>query len=215
MGQVRGNHELYGTKARWDLAFTGDYALPANGPVGEENITFSFTHKSVFVVGLDQYVNSLVVNQSWLDEQFEANNQPHVFVFGHVPAFKASHPDCLDDNVTERDEFWDSIKAEGGRIYFCGHDHFYDHARIDDNNGDPDDDLHQFIVGTGGAGMGPGIFDYDGDNSLWDPLGVYGETNYGYVLVEIIGSNVTLEWKHRVAPGVYKSGGDTLTYSIE
>lgn len=42
---VRGNHDAGSTdsKIAWDNVFTGQYALPGNGPAGEENITFSFT----------------------------------------------------------------------------------------------------------------------------------------------------------------------------
>ncbi len=213
---LRGNHEIgVGTKENWDNVFIGDYALPGNGPVGEENITFSVTHKNVFIAGLDQYVNPHVINQPWLDDQFELNTQPHVFIFGHEPAFKAYHEDCMDDNATDRDDFWDSIKAEGGRTYFSGHDHFYDHSRIDDNDGEPSNDLHQFIVATAGAGLYSSEWDYDGDNSLWTPERVYNDVNYGYILVEVNGTEVTLTWKHRTAPGVYEPGGDVFTYTVE
>ena len=62
----RGNHDAFGvkpavdptgalSKAGWDNVFTGPYALPGNGPSGEENITFSFTRENVFVLGLDNY----------------------------------------------------------------------------------------------------------------------------------------------------------------
>jgi hypothetical protein len=213
---LRGNHEIgVGTKENWDNVFTGDYALPVNGPAGEENITFSVTHNNVFIAGLDQYVNPHVINQPWLDDQFESNTQPHVFVFGHEPAFKAYHEDCMDDNATNRDVFWDSIKAEGGRTYFSGHDHFYDHSRIDDNDGDPNNDLHQFIVATAGAGLYSTEWDYDGVNSVWTPQRVYKEINYGYLLVEVTGPQVTLTWKRRVSPGVYESGGDVFTYTVD
>ena len=213
---LRGNHEIgVGTKENWDNVFTGDYALPGNGPVGEENITFSATRKNVFIAGLDQYVNPHVINQSWLDEQFESNTQPHVFVFGHEPAFKAYHEDCMDDNATDRDIFWDSIKAEGGRTYFSAHDHFYDHSRIDDNDGEPNNDLHQFIVATAGAGLYSTDWDYDGVNGAWTPQRIYKEINYGYLLVETTGPQVTLTWKRRTAPGVYEPGGDVLTYTVE
>ena len=101
----RGNHDSAGvnpvidtsgtlSKAGWDNVFSGPYALPGNGPSGEENITFSFTRKNVLVVGLDEYGSHFhQVNQSWLDEQLELNIQPHVFVFGHEPAFKVFHDD--------------------------------------------------------------------------------------------------------------------------
>ena len=84
---VRGNHDA-GNLAAWNSVFSGSYALPANGPTGEVNLTYSFTFDNIFVAAVDQYVNINRVNQTWLDGQFAANTQPHVFVFGHAPAFK-------------------------------------------------------------------------------------------------------------------------------
>ncbi|KKL56257.1 hypothetical protein LCGC14_2247220, partial [marine sediment metagenome] len=209
---VRGNHDA-GSLAAWNSVFSGAYALPSNGPAGEENLTYSFTFDNVFVAATDQYVNRNRVNQTWLDEQFAANTQPHVFVFGHAPAFKVDHNDCLDDYPTERNAFWDSIVNAGGRSYFAGHDHFYDHARLDDIDGDPDNDVHQYIVGTGGAPIysgGP----YDGDNGSWTPQGIKHEGQYGYVLVEVDGPTATLTWKHRTQAGVYETDTDTFTYTL-
>ncbi|MBN2455051.1 MAG: metallophosphoesterase, partial [Sedimentisphaerales bacterium] len=208
----RGDHDT-GSKAAWDNVFTGAYALPNNGPAGEENITFSFTQNNVFVVGLDQYVIDARVNQTWLDAQFAANDQLHVFVLGHEPAFSVHHSYCLDDWPDDRNTFWNSIAAEGGRIYFAGHDHFYNHTRLDDGDADPDDDLHQYIVGTGGAPLYDWDYNYGGNNGSWTPQLVHHEKEYGYVVVEIDGSNVTLTWKHRVSPGIYQTNGDTFTYS--
>jgi hypothetical protein len=212
---VRGNHEsAEGTKEDWDAVFQGDYALPANGPPGEENLTFSFAKGDVFIVGLDQYVTLYEVNQPWLDSQFALNTKPHVFVFGHAPAFKVYHDDCLDDNVSARDAFWNSIAAEGGRTYFSGHDHFYDHSRVDDGDGDPGNDLHQFIVATAGADFYTAGPDYDGDNGAWTPERIHNEASYGYVLAKIVGPKVTLTWKHRVSAGVYQAAEDVFTYEV-
>jgi hypothetical protein len=46
---VHGNHELgnpAGTTA-WNNVFSGDYQLPANGPIGELNLTYSVEHKNI------------------------------------------------------------------------------------------------------------------------------------------------------------------------
>ncbi len=213
---IRGNHDS-GPKANWDDVFSGDYALPDNGPAGEENVTFSFTHKNAFIVGLDQYVTSHRVNQAWLDAQFVANTKPHVFVFGHEPAFKLHRWDCLDLYTNERDAFWESVASEGGRVYFCGHDHSYDHARIDDGDGNPNNDIHHIITIGGGELFYSGD-DFDGDNSSWIPLRVDHEDitqgHQGYILVEIDGPNVTITWKHRTDPCTFEAG-DIFSYSTD
>ena len=224
----RGNHDAVGvkpsidptgalSKAGWDNVFSGSYALPANGPLGEENVTFSFTQGNVFVVGLDQYgTHPKRVNQAWLNDQFAANTQPHIFVFGHEPAFKLYHEDCLDDYPSERNTFWQSITAACGKVYFCGHDHFYNHTRTDDGDGNPANDLHQFDVATSGSSFYHWEGNYDGDNGSWQPQLVHHlEDTYGYLLVEVDGPDVTLTWKQRTAPGVFETGGDQLSYSYD
>jgi hypothetical protein len=212
---VRGNHDVgspAGTAA-WDNVFSGPYAMPGNGPVGEENITFSFEHRNVFMIGLDQYVTLRRVNQAWVDDQFEANTKPHVFAFGHEPAFKAQHSDCLDDYPANRNVFWESLEDVGARVYFCGHDHFYDHARIDDGDGDPENDLHQYIIGTAGAPLRSWSPPYDGLNSPYTVHQQYYSNQYGYVVVEIDGAEATLTWWERTSPGVYEAVGDVWSYT--
>jgi hypothetical protein len=209
---VRGNHENQGSVTAWNTVFTGAYAMPANGPAGEVNCTYSLQHREAFIAGLDVYFSHPHrVNQSWLDAQLAANHRPHIFVFAHEPAFKADHADCLGDYPTDRDVFWQSTVDAHGRTYFCGHDHFYDHARIDEGDGNPDNDVHQIIVATGGAPLYVFNGVYNGVNDGYTPLQQYYESNYGYVVIEIDGLQVTLQWKHRAAAGVY-SAVETWSY---
>lgn len=203
---VRGNHDVgepAGVTA-WNKVFKGEFSLPDNGPAGEKNLTYSVTHRNALIISLDQYIRLRRVNQAWLDSQLAANTRPHIFVFGHEPAFKASHEACLDDYPAERDAFWASIEKAGGRTYFCGHDHFYNHARVDDD-GDPSNDIHQYIVGTAGAPLYDWLGNYDGDNSNYTVENIYHAKEYGYCLVEIDGLDVTLSWMERVGAGKYEA----------
>ncbi len=203
---VRGNHDVgkpAGVTA-WNNVFKDEFSMPDNGPAGQKNLTYSVTHKNALIIGLDQYIKHRRVNQAWLDTQLAANTNPHIFVFGHEPAFKLLHEDCLDDYPAERDAFWASIEKAGGRTYFCGHDHFYNHARIDDN-GDPGNDIHQYLVGTAGAPLYGFSGNYDGDNTDYTAENIYHAKEYGYVLVEIAGLDVTLTWIERVDAGKYKA----------
>jgi hypothetical protein len=149
------------------------------------------------------------VDQVWVDSQLRANRQPHVFVFGHEPAFKMLHPDCLDDHPAQRDAFWRSLQAAGGRTYFCGHDHFYDHARVDDGDDNPDNDVHQITAATTGAPHYSWTPPYDGNNGDFNVIQVYHAARWGYVVVEVNDLDVTLTWMERqgedsVLPGVYE-----------
>jgi 3',5'-cyclic AMP phosphodiesterase CpdA len=202
---VRGNHDVGrppGVQA-WNNVFTGKFALPDNGPDDEKNLTYSFTHKNALIVGLDQYVELRRVDQDWLDSQLAANTKPHLFFFGHEPAFKARHDACLDDYPADRDMFWASIEKAGARTYFCGHDHFYDHARVDDD-GDPENDIHQYIVGTAGAPLRDSDGNYDGVNNTYTVENIYYAEEFGYCLVEIDDRDVTITWFERTAPAQYQ-----------
>ena len=209
---VRGNHEDQGSVSAWNTVFAGQYAMPANGPAGELNCTYSLAYKNALLVGLDVYLtHPHRVNQAWLNTQLQANRQPHVFVFAHDPAFKAYHPDCLGSYPADRDIFWQSLTAARAHVYFCGHDHIYDHARIDDGDGNPANDLHQEIIATGGAPLYVFNGDYNGANGIYTPIQQFDESNYGYVVVDVAGLNVTLTWKHRVAAGSY-TPAETWSY---
>jgi hypothetical protein len=154
-------------------------------------------------VGLDQYVVRSRVNQPWLDTRLQANELPHVFVYGHEPAFQVYHVDCLGSYPADRNVFWDSLKYGGGRAYFCGHDHFYDHARIGDGDGNPSNDLHQLIAGMGGAPMYPDPGGYYGDNAPFQPTRIYHAAAVGYVLCEVNDRTVRMTWKIRTSANVY------------
>jgi hypothetical protein len=129
----------------------------------------------------------------------------------HVPAFKIQHTDCLDDYAAERDLFWNSLSEAHCRMYFCGHDHFYDHTRLDDGDGNPDNDVHQFVVGTAGA---PLVADgaYDGANGVWKPTRIFHEAQYGYLSVQIDGATVKSTWYHRTGTKTYTATSEGLGY---
>ncbi len=201
---VMGNHELADVTA-FISAFDGD--IPDNGPPGELNRTYAVTGPNALILAMDLYAAPHRVNQPWVNSILATNILPHVFAIGHEPAFKVSHLDTLDDYPAERDIFWRSLAYANATAYFCGHDHFYDHSRLDDGDGNPSNDIHQYIVGTGGAPLyGDGL--YDGINSAWTPQRIRHESQYGYVVVEINDMAVTITWKHRVAPGVYEATTD-------
>jgi hypothetical protein len=204
---IRGNHESDVKNVSieaWNTAFSGIHLLPANGPAGETNLTYSFAYKNALFIGLDEYVSKHRVNQPWLEQQLASKQtRPHLFVFGHEPAFKVFHSDTLDDYVSERDTFWKSLAEAGGRTYFSGHDHFFDLARIDDGDGNPNDDLYQLVVGTGGGELFS-QYNYfnNSTNSTYTPTQLAHLMANGYLLVEVSGETdndlgVTLTFKQR------------------
>ncbi len=200
---VRGNHEdgnsdyppkpPYSTKP--DKALKASYIeafkqyIPDNGPNEEKYLTYSFTHRNAFFVGLDEYVNPHRVNQTWLDKQLEQDHSPFVFVFGHEPAYAINHPDCLAYYSTQRRDFWNSIGKAGGRIYFCGHDHLYDRAHILDSSGNK---IYQVVIGSGGAPRANWTPPYNDGSVIGD---FHNKVDVGYILVTVNDSTALVEWK--------------------
>jgi len=185
--------------------------IPVNGPDGEKGLTYSFVHKNAFFIGLDQYAGGQhKVSLSWLDRQLAGNRSPHVFIYGHEPAFETGHPDNLGFFPKERDAFWNAIGRAGGKIYFCGHDHFYNRALAPDGSGRA---IRQIIAGTGGGALRKWTRRYR------DP-GVREEFHngdyHGYLLVSVEGSQATIIWKALVKQGqtnIWRNF-DTFTYAV-
>lgn len=208
---IRGNHDTGGTKmsadsTAWNNIFTGPFALPDNGPQNEKNLTYSFTHKNSLIIGLEQYGHEThTINQDWFEKQLAENKKPHIFVYGHAPAFEVHHKDCLDDHPEKRDDFITALQNAGGRLYFAGHDHFYDHA-FANNDFYPDNDIHQFIVGTAGAPLRNKNFDtpYPGQNTSYSLTNLNYASKFGYIIVSINGLEVTTIWMERNDDGKYK-----------
>lgn len=218
---VIGNHELKSDSdaSNYIDAFRDD--IPANGPAGDTYLTFFVTNKNALILGLNTYINDNLdvitdgndetiytnqVHQDWVNGVLETNELPHVFVFGHVPAFRVGTRhlgDGMDHNPAARDEFWASLTNAGVKAYFCAHEHFYDHARIGDGDGNPMNDVHQYVVGTAGATRYP-VGTYSNFHN-WDPDKIGDDKEYGYVVVEVDQADVTMTWKRRVAPNVYEA----------
>lgn len=199
---VLGNHDANDVTSYLYL-FGPD--LPMNGPTNEKQRTFFVQYYNTLIVGMDNYVTSARVNQTWLNAVFATNTLPHVFVFAHQPAFKVNHADCMDDYPSNRDVFWQSLINEGAKIYFCGHDHMYDRLQAGG--------IYQMIVGMGGAPLHTGTYPYNGNNSSWNPVNKSHAAAFGYVLVTVDMMDVTVEFWRRQSANVY-TATDRWNYTI-
>ena len=155
---VRGNHEDGPPQNVTPLlnAYLATVAsgMPTNGPPGEENLTYSFTHKGVKFIANDEYIvhDGLkeTVNQTWVDEQLTHDTQPFMFVIGHSPAYLVDED--LEDLIyslplhpEQRDIFWQSMVSNHVSAYLCGHAHVYVRSEFHG--------LRQIVSGNGGAPM--------------------------------------------------------------
>lgn len=223
---VRGNHEVtYYTEHGpldgepiqesaqiWNEVFSGEYALPGNGPANEKNMSFYCTRGPVLVVGLDQFFQNHPhsVDQAWLDQTLKENWRPFIFVFGHEPAFTAGHHrDNLGVNRRSPNVMWESLIKAGARVYLCGHDHFYDHMKIVRTRADSGPEMHQLTAGTAGAPFYDN--DVQEDYPEWKLSHVAHKKTYGYILITVKRKKATIAFKERLSPGEYRSF-DSFSY---
>lgn len=199
---MRGNHDLTANPQDWDQAFND--LVPMNGPTGEVFKTYFVTNRNACFLVLDNYSSPSKINVEWVNSVLASNTLPHVFAAGHEPAFKVGHPDCLADNPDVRNRFWRLMVRFRAKAYFCGHDHFYSAIRLDDGDGNSDNDVLQLIVGSGGAPLYSGDA-FDGDNGSWKPMNLWFATEYGYVLAEIDGASAGWTWKQRTSQGIFEA----------
>ena len=216
---IAGNHEwvYYNLPVIWRQGFP---ELPDNGPKGEEKLTYSFAHRNALVIGLDEYGDHRhEVDQKWLDKQLAARDakaQPHLFVFGHEPAYAALHADCLDNDEQARDAFIRSLVDAGARLYFCGHDHFYNHAEIRGFSiAHQPVVFHQLIVGTAGAPIYHWKGVYGGKNGAGVTVTkIHDDEHRGsYCQIEVEDLKVTVKYVERQDNGEY-SVDETFSYIL-
>ena len=214
---IRGNHEMHvpHPDAVWQKMFVGPYALPTNGPKGEDEMSYTVSYENTLIIGLDEFQaknDEAHINQSWLDETLAKKKAQHVFVFAHKMAFRSGHhDDGMELDPTARDKFVNSLLGAGARVAFFGHDHLYDHRALTNSAGKT---LDQFVIGTAGAPLVTGN-DELGNNTGWKVQKVkHIEGQYGYAVVEVDGPRVTITYKTRTAPGVYVAA-DSFSYTVK
>ena len=212
---IRGNHEMHvpNPEAVWRKMFVGKYALPSNGPKGEEGMSFTVSHHNALFIGLDEFQSKkLSINQAWIDGVLKNKTEQHVFIFSHKMAFRSgNHDDGLEIDAASRDTLIKSLLSAGSHIAFFGHDHLYDHQVAIAPGGSAKNAFHQFVIGTAGAPLVHGTDD-PGNNSDWKIEKIsHIEDKYGYAVVEIDGAKVTITFKARKSPGVYETA-DTFSF---
>lgn len=141
----------------------------------------------------------------------------HCYVFGHSPLYSTGDTEAQlggdNGHVEERDAFVALMNGVAD-IYFCGHDHAWDHSTVKGTVGAKGyanlGALHQLLVGTGGANL-DNATKFDGE--FTDPRFLAGceyakvktqvgaemrnrhdNKHMGYARVTVDGQNVSVQW---------------------
>jgi 3',5'-cyclic AMP phosphodiesterase CpdA len=142
---LRGNHEeTLAAATDFSRAFPALPGTPGNGGSspnlpGAAGHTYSFTHKGVKFLLLDQFTlatgsatgraYSMAEQQPWIDRELAAKDHQHAFVLAHKPLVGKHHKDNLfgwsDDRPDVQNAFFAGLSKNGVRYYICGHDHLH------------------------------------------------------------------------------------------
>ena len=218
----RGNHDAAPGKVEWVMGknsalsvwqkvFSGKFAFPNNGPETEKGVTYFVKNKNMLLLVMDTYPGkpSHEVNLPWVEKVIKAEKGDlpiYLFAVTHEPAFAVHHKDCLASKPKERDKLLDILVSNGGVCYFCGHDHFYNHAKVTLPKGE----FHQFVCGTSGAPLYQWNEKYHEKNIQ----AVKTVKSFGYMVVHIKGKTATLTMKGWDKEGNLKTL-DTFSYTLK
>lgn len=210
---VRGNHEVYAKKTgstqeqalvEWISSFGKE--MPQNGPpppdveAGHTNpqkgLNYFVKNRGALFVAVDQYVApgyDPSVNFTWLDKTLkDEKTGPHVFVFGHAPAwpaFKTRNDKSLFHYPELASRFRESISRGGCRVYLTGHQHY---TAVNFIKSDNRPDMWQIMSGSAGAPLTRGKPDLENPQST-----IYvNNSDFGYYLGKVSGNTVTLRFTY-------------------
>lgn len=229
---VRGNHEVHwheqrntkpiyitSASAAWKEVLSD--LVPDNGPENEKGLSFWYAEGPVLCIGLDQYENRRhSINTQWLHDVLAKNTaelkKPFIFAFGHEPAFATGGHHGQDETLAadppKRNEMLQSLWDAGARVYFCGHDHFYDHLKAVRPMPSGSIEIHQVTAGTAGAPNYAHERPCPVDQGWMLEQRELCDLIYGYVLISIEGNQATVEFKGRESNGEYQVK-DSFSYT--
>jgi hypothetical protein len=139
---VPGNHEYWGdTKnsciAAWNETIAPKLPEGRTSNPAHPDMEYSFSFDNAYFLGINQNQFEQGVNQpyyyhgndmDWIESQLAGRNadaQPHVIAFGHMPQFQAGYEWTDHNHKSNREQFWNTLAGAGAKMYLTGHSHLY------------------------------------------------------------------------------------------
>ncbi len=147
-----------------------------------------------------------MTNGNWLAARIDAYHHnadlDHCFLFGHSPLYKSlTRTDFIGNgHEAQRDALLAAVNG-AAEVFFCGHDHFYDHTVISNTSvaagSTGIDAMHQILAGTIGANIDWDALSPDDPHCIRDPNRQYchDAEHMGYSLVTVAGRNVRIAFR--------------------
>jgi len=188
--------------------------IPANGSLRRlaDYPVFSFGYGNLFAIAFDSNIADDEKQYQWIKSQLEGLDRKryqNVIVYAHHPAFSSGpHGGAKAEpsTITIRQRYMPLFRKHHVRVFFAGHEHFFEHwvERYEDAAGRHR--LDQVLTGGGGAPLyayagDPDIKPYLQANAaekvtlerIAKPPAEPGGGAYHYVLVQVDGDQIKLE----------------------
>lgn len=140
----------------------------------------------------------------------------YVFAFGHEPAFATGGHHGKDEtqaaDPTSRNDMLQSLWNAGACVYFCGHDHSYDHLKAVCATPSDSVEIHQITAGTAGAPNYTRERPCPLDRGWMLEQRELCDLMYGYIPVTIEKKQATIDFKGRESNGEYQVK-DSFSYT--
>ncbi len=173
-----GNHEYdEGSNPDYGANYFQFFSFPQNG---KNEFYYSFNYSNVHIASLNMSTSDLIISQeeiNWLDNDLTNANNSNMWkiVFFHVPPYSSAAHGENQEIIEKMVPIFEKHKV----VVFCGHDHHYEHDRV--NN------IDYFIIGGGGAPLEVALKP--------KPYMIYGEITFCYSLIDINGDSMIVTTK--------------------
>jgi uncharacterized protein with beta-barrel porin domain len=212
---VRGNHENYASdhnppipslkQAYYDIfGSTVPQNGPNNGPDDNQvGYSWDLKKKNVRIVAVDQYFyfhatplggrNYYEIDQAWVDAQLaKTAPRPYTLVVAHEPVFSLDSEEggfygTSAQGMADREAFWNSLGANGSKMYLTAHVHNLQVGTAEDDSGNV---IYQNMTGNGGAHLNPISGERD---PLLTPT-YSNDKDYGFSLYTVTDDKITITY---------------------
>jgi hypothetical protein len=149
-----GNHEYGSANAAPYFAYFGTNA----GPPGLGYYRYASGSWQVFSLNSNLEASSRTAQTQWLRSEIAARSSACSIAYFHHPLF-SSGPHGLSEPAPIVRDLWSELYNAGADIVISAHEHFYERfsPQTPEGRADPESGIRQFVVGTGGAPLAPGL----------------------------------------------------------
>jgi len=147
-----GNHEYYTPNAYPYFQYFGDITGT------QKHSFYSFDKGAWHIISLNSNLRSDDMQQQldWLKNDLKNKSAACILAYWHHPVYSSG----MHGNNSQMKPAWELLMAAKADVILSGHDHHFERFALQNSEADEDkaSGIRQFIVGTGGATLGPVFF---------------------------------------------------------